>query len=73
MNFAAFILQDKPGRFSGGMSYKKGLTQKDLGKLCGLTQSSIARLENGTLSPSISTVTRVLSTLGKRLYVGNLT
>ena len=22
VNFAAFILQDKPGRFSGGMSYK---------------------------------------------------
>lgn len=52
---------------------EKGLTQKELGKLCGLPQSSIARLENGTFSPSISTVTRVLSALGKRLYVGNLT
>ena len=52
---------------------EKGLTQKDLGKLCGLPQSSIARIENGTYSPSISTVTRVLSALGKRLYVGNMT
>ena len=52
---------------------EKGLTQKELGKLCGLPQSSIARLENGTFSPSISTVTRVLSVLGKRLYVGNMT
>lgn len=52
---------------------EKGLTQKELGKLCGLPQSSIARIENGTFSPSISTVTRVLSALGKRLYVGNIT
>ncbi|MBO8435510.1 MAG: helix-turn-helix domain-containing protein [Spirochaetes bacterium] len=52
---------------------EKGLTQKELGKLCGLPQSSIARIENGTFSPSISTVTRVLSALGKRLYVGNMT
>ena len=27
VNFAAFILQDKHGRFSGGMSYKTGFRQ----------------------------------------------
>ena len=52
---------------------EKGLTQKELGKLCGLPQSSIARLENGTFSPSINTVTKVLSVLGKRLYIGDMT
>lgn len=49
---------------------EKGLTQKELGKLCGLTQGAIARIERGTVSPSISTMTRVLTALGKRLYIG---
>ena len=63
----------KIGKFLQELRKEKGLTQKDLGKLCGLPQSSIARIENGTYSPSISTVTKVLSALGKRLYVGNMT
>ena len=51
---------------------EKNLTQKQLGELCGLPQSAIARLEKGGNSPSISTVTRVLSAIGKRLYIGNI-
>ena len=52
---------------------EKKLTQKELGALCGLPQSAIARIENGSNSPSIATVTRVLSALGKRLYIGDMT
>lgn len=51
---------------------KKRLTQKELGELCGLPQSTIARIEEGDGSQSISTVTKVLAVLGKRLYIGNL-
>lgn len=50
---------------------EKKLTQKELGELCGLPQSAIARIEKGENSPSIATVTRVLSALGKRLYIRN--
>ena len=50
---------------------EKKLTQKQLGELCGLPQSAIARIEKGENSPSIATVTRVLSAIGKRLYIGN--
>lgn len=51
---------------------EKRLTQKELGELCGLPQSTIARIEEGDGSQSISTVTKVLAVLGKRLYIGNL-
>ena len=49
---------------------EKGLTQKQLGEMCGLPQSAIANMENGKHSPSIATVSKVLSVLGKRLYIG---
>ena len=51
---------------------EKKLTQKELGKLCGLPQSAIARIEKGENSPSITTVTKVLTALGKRLYIGDM-
>ena len=44
---------------------EKKMTQKQLGELCGLPQS-------GENSPSIATVTKVLSALGKRLYIGDI-
>lgn len=51
---------------------EKKLTQKELGKLCGLPQSAIARIEKGENSPSIATVTKDLTVLGKRLYIGDM-
>lgn len=51
---------------------EKKLTQKELGKLCDLPQSAIARIEKGENSPSITTVTKVLTALGKRLYIGDM-
>lgn len=51
---------------------EKGLTQKELGKLCGLPLSSIARLENGIYSPSLETISKVLRALEKRVYIGKL-
>lgn len=50
---------------------EKRLTQKELGELCGLPQQTSARIEEGDGSQSISTVTKVLAVLGKRLYIGN--
>ena len=51
---------------------EKRLTQKELGELCGLPQSAIARIEKGENSPSIATVIKVLFALGKRLYIGDI-
>lgn len=43
---------------------EKGLTQMDLEKLSGVKQPVIARLENGTTDPQLSTIVRLASSLG---------
>lgn len=51
---------------------EKGLSQRELGKISGVKQPVIARMENGTTSPNLSTVLKVLASLGKTLYIGDL-
>ena len=63
---------EETGKFISKCRRDKGFTQKELGKLCGLPQSAIARIEKGENSPSIATVTKVLTVLGKRLYIGDM-
>lgn len=48
------------------LRHKKGLTQAQLAKLAGVSQSMIARLEKGDQdrTPTLSTVNKVLSALG---------
>jgi ribosome-binding protein aMBF1 (putative translation factor) len=47
----------------------KQLTQKDLARLSGLTQSNISNIENGSNRPTISTLKKIADALGKRLIV----
>ena len=53
----------------GGESYRGG---RILGEMSGVKQPIIARMENGTASPNLSTVLKVLASLGKTLYIGDL-
>ncbi len=46
---------------------EKGITQKQLEELSGVSQPVIARIERGTTSPNISTLTKLLFPLGKKL------
>jgi uncharacterized HTH-type transcriptional regulator HI_0659 len=46
-----------------------GITQKQLEEMSGVTQPVIARLERGTTSPNISTLTKLLAPLGKKLAI----
>lgn len=46
-----------------------GLSQAELAKRIGTTQSSIARLEGGGVSPSMSTLRRYAQATGRRLEV----
>ena len=48
---------------------ERGITQKQLEEMSGVTQPVIARLEHGTTSPNVSTLMKVLAPLGKKLAI----
>lgn len=48
---------------------RKGLSQRELAALVGTTQSAIARLEGGAISPSLPTLDRIAAALGVELQV----
>ena len=48
---------------------EKGLSQKKLEELSGVTQPIIARMEKGLTSPQLDTILKVLAPLGKTLAV----
>ena len=50
----------------------KGLSQRELEELSGVKQPIIARMENGSTTPNLSTLLKVLAPLGKTLYIGDL-
>jgi transcriptional regulator with XRE-family HTH domain len=45
----------------------KGITQTELADRCGTTQQQIARIENGSVDPRLSTLRRVADALGCEL------
>ena len=51
---------------------ERGLSQKQLEELTGVKQPVIARMENGSTTPNLSTILMVLAPLGKTLYLGDL-
>ena len=46
---------------------ERGLSQKQLEELTGVKQPVIARMENGSTTPNLSTILKVLAPLGKTL------
>ena len=46
-----------------------GLSQRELAKLCGLPQSSVARIETYKTAPNVMTLLKILTPLGLRLIV----
>ena len=48
---------------------EKGITQKELSSITGITQADISKLENGTANPSIKTLQRLANALGKNLVI----
>lgn len=45
------------------------LSQSDLAKLCGMSVSSIIKIESGVLSPNLSTMLNIFRKLGLKLSV----
>lgn len=48
---------------------ERGITQKQLEEMSGVSQPVIARLERGATRPKISTVLKLLAPLGKKLAI----
>ena len=48
---------------------EKGISQKKLEELSGVSQPVIARMETGKTNPQLDTVLKVLASLGKTLVV----
>lgn len=48
---------------------EKGLSQRDLEELSGVSQPVIARVEKGKTNPTLDTVMKLLAPLGKRLAI----
>ena len=44
-----------------------GITQRELAQLCGLPQSSIARIESGKTTPKLDTLLKIIHPLGLKL------
>lgn len=51
---------------------EKGITQRELEEMSGVKQPVIARIENGNSMPNLSTIMKILNSLGKTLYIGDL-
>jgi DNA-binding XRE family transcriptional regulator len=51
---------------------ERGISQKKLEAMSGVSQPVIARMEKGYTSPQLDTVLKVLAPLGKTLYIGDL-
>ena len=46
-----------------------GLSQRDLAELCGMPQSSVARIESFQTTPNLATLLKIMHSLGLRLTV----
>ena len=46
-----------------------GITQQELSERTGIAQGDISKLENGSANPSVKTLERIATALGKRLKI----
>ena len=46
-----------------------GLSQRDLAEICGIPQSSVARIESFRTTPNLATLLKILRALGLKLAV----
>lgn len=52
-----------------GARIEQNLTQEQLAQRSGIRQSNISRIENGTCSPTISTLQQLANGMGKKLHI----
>jgi transcriptional regulator with XRE-family HTH domain len=55
------------GSFVREARRRHGISQETLARRAGTTQKQISRIEQGEVSPSVTTLSRLLATLGERV------
>lgn len=50
-----------------------GITQRDLAAMCGIPQSSVARIESFRTTPNLDTLLKIMQPLGLKLVVSQIT
>lgn len=48
---------------------ESNISQQELSKITGITQSDISKIENGVANPSLSTLKRLAAAFGKRVQI----
>jgi DNA-binding XRE family transcriptional regulator len=66
-DFLAATKELEPGYQVARLRMLRGLTQAQLAEMVGTRQPSIARLENGTSTPSLSFLTKIVEALGAKI------
>jgi len=51
---------------------KRGITQKKLEEMSGVKQPVISKIEQGVVTPNLSTILKILAALGKTLYIDDV-
>ena len=67
--FAAAAAKMEPGYQIARLRIKEGLTQAQLAEKVGTKQPSIARLENGSTQPTLSSLKKIGKALNARVVV----
>ena len=68
-NFLAAADELEPGYQVARLRMLRGLTQTQLAEMVGTRQPSIARLENGSSTPSLSFLSKIASALNAKIEV----
>jgi len=66
-DFLAAAEELEPGYQVARLRMVRGLTQAQLAEMVGTRQPSIARLENGSSTPSLSFLTKIAEALGAKI------
>ena len=62
-------LEDQIKRMLIDARLEKKMTQKQLAEASGIRQSNISRIENGTCTPTLTTLNEIAAAIGKKLKI----
>lgn len=65
------MCQNAPGDLVRASRIHHGLDQRELARRCGTSQAQISRIEQGSTSPSVATLQRVMAAMGERLELAS--